>query len=71
MRRALAEGPRNVDGAIELRGFPGIWRIKLTVGNRRLIFRVESETQRITVLEIISREEAYEKYPFPDEDMFA
>ena len=53
---------------MELQGFPGTWRIRLSVGNRRLIFRMEPELQRITILEIISREEAYDRYPIPDDD---
>ena len=68
MRQALADGPYDVPSAIELQGFPGIWRVRLSVGNRRLIFRMQPEYQRITILEILSRKEAYDKYPIPDDE---
>lgn len=68
VRRALADGPYDIPTAIELQGFPDSWRVKLSVGNRRLIFRMEPETQRIIILEILSREEAYDRYPIPDDE---
>ncbi len=68
MRQALADGPYDVPSAIELQGLPGIWRVRLSVGNRRLIFRMQPEYQRITILEILSRKEAYDKYPIPDDE---
>ena len=66
--RALADGPYGIPTAIELRGFPGVWRIRLAVGNRRLIYHVNEEQRSILVLDILRREEAYEKYPLPDDD---
>ena len=68
VRRALGNGPYDLPSAIELQGFPGIWRIRLEVGNRRLIYQVNAEQRRIVVLEILRRDEAYEKYPVPDDD---
>ena len=68
VRRALRTGPNIEPGAIELHGHPGIWRIRLKVGNRRLIYRVDEKQRRIIVLDILRRDEAYTKYPLPDDD---
>ncbi len=68
IRRSLRSGPDAEPGTIELRGFPGTWRIRLEVGNRRMIYRVNEEQRTIVVLEILRRDEAYEKYPVPDDD---
>lgn len=68
IRRSLRSGPDAEPGTIELRGFPGIWRIRLEVGNRRMIYRVNEEQRTIVILEIFRRDEACEKHPVPDDD---
>ena len=68
LRRSLTGGPSAATDPIELRGYPGIWRVRLEVGNRRMIIRVDRDRQRITVLEILRRADAYEKYPLPDDE---
>ena len=67
-RRTLQSGPLADPESIELRGHQGIWRLKLAVGNRRLIFQVDEQQDRILVLDILRREDAYEKYPLPDDE---
>jgi len=66
IRRSLQSGPDAEPGTLELRDFPGIWRIRLEVGNRRMIYQVSAERRTIVIMEILRREEAYEKYPVPD-----
>ena len=68
IRRSFQSGPDAEPGALELRGFPGIWRIRLETGNRRMIYLVNVEQRTIVILEILRRAEAYEKYPVPDPD---
>ena len=68
IRRSLQSGPDAEPGALELRGLPGIWRIRLDVGNRRMIFQVNDEQRTIVILEILRRDEAYDKYPIPDDE---
>lgn len=68
IRRSLQSGPDAEPGTLELRGFPGIWRIRLDVGNRRMIYEVNEEQRTIVILEILRRDEAYEKYPVPDNE---
>ena len=64
----LRSGPNAEVDALELRGYPGIWRIRLDVGNRRLIYRANEERQTIEILDILRRDAAYEKYPIPDDE---
>lgn len=68
VRKALTNGPYDMPNAQELLGFPGIWRVRLEVGNRRMIYQVNDEQRTIVILEILRRDEAYDKYPFPDNE---
>ena len=68
IRRSLQSGPNAEPGALALRGFLGTWRIRLEVGNRRMIYRVDGEQRTIVILEILRRDEAYDKYPIPDDE---